>query len=169
MPPRRTSEPIQIDILIEAEGWPSASVLRRLARRAVDAAAAEAQLKFGKGAELSLVFADDERLRGLNAAYRGKDMPTNVLSFPSAATAATSDIHLLGDIVLGLETIEMEAKAGSLTMNDHLVHLIVHGFLHLCGYDHETDDQAAVMEGLESRVLERLGVADPYAVPRPGA
>ena len=112
--------------------------------------------------EVSLVFADDARIRGLNRQYRGKDRPTNVLSFPAASLGSGRLGPPLGDIVLARETIAAEATAEGLDFADHLTHLIIHGFLHLVGYDHETDDEAAVMEQLETAILGRLGIADPY-------
>jgi len=164
---RRPDAAIAVDILVESGGWPSRPTLRRLAERAIAAAIAETGQRFGEGAELSVLFADDARLRALNSTYRGKDMATNVLSFPSPPPVPGATPRLIGDIVLARETVDREAAAAGLTMTDHLAHLIVHGFLHLCGYDHETDDQALVMEGLESRIMGKLGMADPYAVPKP--
>ena len=113
--------------------------------------------------EVSLVFADDARIRALNRQYRGKDRPTNVLSFPAAPLDSGRLGPPLGDIVMARETIAAEAAAEGLNFTDHLTHLIIHGFLHLVGYDHETDDEAAVMEQLETAILGRLGIADPYA------
>lgn len=162
---RRT--PISLDILVESPGWPAEASLRQLAEEAVRAAVDETGLRFDGPVELSLLFADDECLRALNSTYRNKDLATNVLSFPGPAAGPSGAPILLGDIVLGRETIAREAAAAGLTMTQHLGHLIVHGFLHLCGYDHDNDDQAEVMERLEGRILGRLGIADPYAVPEP--
>ncbi len=117
------------------------------------------------GAEVSLVFTDDARIRVLNRQYRGKDQPTNVLSFPAAPLAPGKLGPPLGDIVMALETIAAESGAQRLDFADHVTHLIVHGFLHLIGYDHETDGEAAVMEWLETAILASLGIADPYAEP----
>ena len=115
------------------------------------------------GPEVSLVFTDDDHIRLLNRQYRGKDAPTNVLSFPAAPVISGRFGPLLGDIVLARETIAAESEAGGLDFAGHLTHLIVHGFLHLVGYDHETDAEAAIMERLETDILGGLGIADPYA------
>ncbi len=114
-------------------------------------------------AEVSLVFTDDERVRVLNRQYRGKDAPTNVLSFPAAPLAPGRLGPPLGDIVLARETIAAKSVAEGLDFAHHLTHLIVHGFLHLLGYDHEADGEAALMERLETAILARLAIADPYA------
>lgn len=101
---------------------------------------------------------DDDEVRQLNARWRGQDKPTNVLSFPAG------DAVLLGDVVLAFETVEREAAAQGKRFGDHLSHLVVHGALHLIGYDHVKAGDAAAMEALERRVLAGLGIADPYAL-----
>jgi probable rRNA maturation factor len=108
-------------------------------------------------AEVSILFTDDAHIQRLNAAWRGKDKPTNVLSFPQGAGP------LLGDVVLASETVAREAALAGKPLEAHMVHLIVHGFLHLLGYDHEREDEAEEMEALERAALERMGIADPYA------
>jgi probable rRNA maturation factor len=123
--------------------------------------------------EVSVVLADDAFVRRLNRDYRGRDEATNVLSFPAddddAVKALTGPL-LLGDIVLAFETVSGEAAARGLALDDHLSHLVVHGALHLLGYDHESTAEAGAMEGLETRVLAGLGIADPYrAGQAPGA
>ena len=148
---------------MEAGGWPPASDLRRITRNAVDAAVDEAALAIVPGAEVSVVFTNDAHVRGLNKRYRGKNAATNVLSFPAPALVEGVLGPILGDIVLASETVVNEARAEGLTLADHLTHLLVHGFLHLVGYDHEADAEAVVMEGLETAILARLGIADPYA------
>ncbi len=127
------------------------------------AAVAGAELKLAPDAEVSLVFSDDAHIRGLNARYRHKDSPTNVLSFPAVPAAKGKLGPMLGDIVLAAETVAREAAEQGLALDAHLAHLLVHGFLHLAGYDHEDDGEATVMEGLETAILARLGIADPYA------
>lgn len=116
-------------------------------------------------AELVLVLADDRLVRSLNRDYRGQDKPTNVLSFAgldeTAETAADAPM-LLGDVVLARETISREAGAQGKTVAEHLTHLVVHGVLHLLGYDHETAPKAARMESLERAIMADLGIADPY-------
>lgn len=113
----------------------------------------------GKTGEVSVCLADDATVRDLNARYRGKDKPTNVLSFPPPAAFA----DFLGDIVLAYETVAEEAAAQGKTLRDHARHLLAHGLLHLLGYDHETDADASVMEGRERVILAALGAPDPYA------
>ncbi len=109
--------------------------------------------------ELSLAFINDADIQTLNRDYRAQDKPTNVLSFPDAGPAP-----LLGDIVLAYETVVREADEKSVTLADHMTHLIIHGFLHLQGYDHETDDDAAVMEGVEITALQSLNIDNPYEI-----
>ncbi|MBL0848827.1 MAG: rRNA maturation RNase YbeY [Candidatus Liberibacter ctenarytainae] len=114
--------------------------------------------------EISLVFTDSRRIKTLNSEYRGIDKPTNVLSFPSYFTLSNKYLGpMLGDIVLAYEVIEKEANISGKKMADHLVHLIMHGFLHLLGYDHVDDERAYVMESLERSILANLGISDPYA------
>ncbi len=115
-------------------------------------------------AEVSIALSSDARVRTLNRGYRGKDKPTNVLSFPGVddKTAFLSPV-LLGDVILAFETTRREAKAEGKAFRDHVAHLIVHGVLHLLGYDHEVERDAAKMEKMERLILADLGIADPYA------
>ena len=117
--------------------------------------------------EVSVKFTDDAEVQALNAAYRGKDKPTNVLSFPmmSADELAAPPPHggLLGDIVLAAETCAREAADKGVAVADHASHLIVHGTLHLLGHDHHEDGEAETMEDIERLALDRIGIADPYA------
>jgi probable rRNA maturation factor len=148
---------------MEGGDWPPEAELQALVDRAIAACAAAGDLPpIAEEAEVSLVFSDDAHIRDLNRQYRGKDSPTNVLSFPAAPQIPGRFGPLLGDIVLARETVVAEAATAGLTVADHLTHLIVHGFLHLLGHDHEKDDEAAVMESLETAILDRLGIADPY-------
>lgn len=161
------------------EDWDSSTDWARLAEDAARAAIAEssypALLSAGRPVEISVVFTNDEEVRALNAEWRGKDKPTNVLSFPQAgpeelARAATPGPELmLGDIVLARETCAREAEEKGLALKDHAAHLLVHGTLHLLGYDHGDDDTATDMEAREIRALARLGIADPYAPLMPSA
>ncbi|MCA1952981.1 MAG: rRNA maturation RNase YbeY, partial [Hyphomicrobiales bacterium] len=111
---------------------------------------------------VSVLLADDAALRGLNHAFRGKDQPTNVLSFP-AAPVPGDPAPALGDIALGYETCGREAAAEGKSLDAHLAHLVVHGVLHLLGHDHMTEAEADAMEAAEIRILAGLGYADPYA------
>lgn len=154
---------IELALTVEAGSWPRIAVLEGLARRAVDAAVSELG-RSGEASELSLVFTDDAHSRVLNAKWRGRDRPTNVLSFPAFATAAGGRLPpLLGDIILAFETVSSEADLDSKPLEHHLLHLIVHGLLHLLGYDHEQDSEAEEMEATERRILARLAIPDPYA------
>ena len=112
---------------------------------------------------MSLCLADDAALRALNLRWRGVDKPTNVLSFPSAPPGPLGDATTLGDIALAYETLAREAQDLGVPLADHYRHLLAHGFLHLIGYDHQTDAEAERMEALETRILARLGAGDPYA------
>jgi len=113
-------------------------------------------------AEAALHLADDARLQELNARWRGKDKPTNVLSFPLAQPGRVAEAPLLGDIFVSHQTLVREAERQGKSFDDHFIHLTIHGFLHLLGFDHETVKQARQMEGLETRILAELDVADPY-------
>ena len=119
--------------------------------------------------EVSVKFSDDAEVRTLNASYRGKDVPTNDLSFPmmTADELAAPPAHggLLGDIVLGHETCASEAADKRIALADHASHLIVHGTLHLLGHDHAHDDAAETMEAIERSALHRIGISDPYEAP----
>lgn len=165
MPGRTASAapPVAADILIEAGDWPEEAGLRRMVDDALATSLARLAPSLAPGAELSVVFTDDAHMRNLNRRHRGKDSSTNVLSFPQARAAAGALGPLLGDIVLAAETVRNEAEDAGLAISAHLTHLIVHGFLHLLGYDHETDGDAGVMEGHETAILSALGIADPYA------
>lgn len=152
---------IHIDIMVEAGNWPDETALEGLVRKSVEAAWANLGLK-SAASELSVVFTDDASIQILNAEWRGKDKPTNVLSFPVKAGAQPGP--MLGDIIIARETVEREAREEGKPLENHLAHLVVHGFLHLLGYDHETDAEAEVMEGREREILHALAIPDPYAV-----
>lgn len=161
---RAASVAVEIDLTIEAGEWPSEESLTALAAHAVEAALAEVGAHAGQPVELSLVFTDDAHIRTLNADWRGKDKPTNVLSFPAFPTRIGAVLPpMLGDIVLAAETVRGEAELEGKPLEHHITHLVVHGLLHLIGHDHETDAEADVMEDLERRALARLAIPDPYA------
>ena len=142
---------LQIDEVVQAGDW--AAILPPQTIR--DTAAAIHRETEATG-EIALALADDSLLRKLNSGFRGKDRPTNVLSFP------TGNDDFLGDVAISCETLLREAHEQDKAPKDHAVHLLVHGILHLLGYDHQSEDAADAMESLERRVLERLGIADPY-------
>jgi probable rRNA maturation factor len=117
-----------------------------------------------RGAEICVHLVGDVDIQALNAQWRGVNAPTNVLSFPASDPARLRQARLLGDVLIAFETVSREAEQEQKTFADHYRHLVVHGFLHLLGFDHIEDAQAEAMEVLETRVLARLGVADPYAI-----
>ena len=159
-----------IAILVEAGDWPEETALRRLTERAVQTAVGTLAEAGGAqrvsplpdtppqgGTELSILFTDDAHIQSLNKGFRGKDKPTNVLSFPQGSGP------LLGDIALAAETVRNEAALAKKAVEAHIAHLIVHGFFHLIGYDHMAEEEAEAMEALERDALRRMGIADPYA------
>jgi probable rRNA maturation factor len=144
---------VDIEVEVEAEAWLTVSGVEARVREAALAALAGRD----EGA-VSVLLADDAAVRELNAEWRGKDKPTNVLSFPAAPSAAPH----LGDVALAYETCAREAADQDKPLEHHLSHLVAHGVLHLLGWDHETDEQAAAMEAREREILAPLGVPDPY-------
>jgi probable rRNA maturation factor len=163
----------QIDIDYRCPRWRTlaagiAGAVEAAARTAIagqnmGAAIADEGGEEGEAYEISIVLADDAFVRELNRNWRNIDKPTNVLSFP-AEDGDAQGARLLGDVVLAYETIAREALASGTPMLDHVMHLIIHGTLHLLGFDHENEQEAGEMEALETRLLARLGIADPYAI-----
>jgi probable rRNA maturation factor len=153
---------VSLDISMSSRLWRGLPRARAIARETIAAAGAESRGP-SEGGDVSLCLADDAMLRVLNLRWRGIDKPTNVLSFPSAPPGRSEDATTLGDIALAYETLAREAEDLGVPLADHYRHLLAHGFLHLVGYDHETDAEAERMEALETRILARLGAADPYA------
>jgi len=154
---------LKLEISAPSPAWRKLSRARTMAREAVAACVAESGFAPLDGAEVSLLLTGDAEVRALNARWRGQDKPTNVLSFPAAPADRLADSPALGDIALAFETLAREADAEGVPLADHYQRLVTHGFLHLIGYDHQTDEEAERMEALETRILARLGVADPYA------
>jgi probable rRNA maturation factor len=183
---------IALDISVPSGLWRGLPRARALARETIAAAMAESGLAEGEDVEVSLCLADDARLRALNLRWRGVDKPTNVLSFPTPLADAGDSPSIdgrpsgrpldrvslakgagfagraqrarlqLGDIALAYETLAREASELGVPLSDHYRHLVAHGFLHLLGYDHETEREAERMEALETRIMARLGAAEPY-------
>ncbi|MCI5109784.1 MAG: rRNA maturation RNase YbeY [Marivita sp.] len=162
------------DIVIEDPRWDAAGL-----EDIAEAAAIKALEYLGfpiSGYEIAVLACDDERIAELNAEFRGKPTPTNVLSWPTFDLAAEDDGaaptpppppdplmgESLGDIAIAYDTCLREAEDAGKSLHDHATHLIVHGVLHLLGYDHIRDRDATLMEGLETRILGKMGVADPY-------
>ena len=154
---RTAAAGLTIDVLVDSEHWQDAGESKSVVRRAVMKAAAVLSTS---PTELAIVLTDDSTMRTLNRNWRGVEAATNVLSF---ATRNASGRHL-GDIVLAYETIKREAHRARKPFAHHLAHLAVHGFLHLLGYDHESDVDARVMETAERTILRKLAVPDPYRV-----
>ncbi len=148
----------EIDIRIDDDCWPH-SRAEFEARAAQAIAAICNHIDVRPFSEMSIALLNDEAVRVLNKQYRGQDKATNVLSFSASSDVACP---LLGDIVLASETLAREATAKDISLQDHLSHLLIHGFLHLQGYDHETDGEAKIMEGLEIKALADLGITNPY-------
>lgn len=169
----RTVAAVEVAVDVADPAWRAAfSDLEALVSRAALAALAIADAPEGGvdgPAELAVRLTDDAELRALNRQYRGKDRPTNVLSFPGdPADALPGEPVPLGDLALAYGTVAREASEQGKSVADHLTHLIVHGTLHVLGYDHETEDEAAEMEALEVRILSGFGISDPY-LPGPAA
>jgi probable rRNA maturation factor len=164
-----------IEVAIQVEpGWPEED-WQRVAQRAVDAALDTSPYGWLRErrftAEISVRLTDDDEVQALNRAYRGKDKPTTVLSFPlvqhdllEGLTNSDDGEVLLGDIVLASGVCATEAAAKAVPVATHATHLIVHGLLHLLGYDHQGDAEAEAMEAIERSALASIGIADPYVV-----
>ncbi|MHB9878159.1 rRNA maturation RNase YbeY [Pacificimonas sp. ICDLI1SI03] len=169
---------LEVEASTEGDDWPDLAWRERAATavRAALLASQHPHLVEGRlTTEVSVKLSTDAEVRTLNSQYRGKDKPTNVLSFPlvqadllPAMTNSDDGEVLLGDIILAYETCAREAAEKDVSLEHHAVHLIVHGTLHLIGYDHENEPDALVMERLETDILKKLNIADPYAE-RPAA
>jgi len=157
---------LDIDVIVEAAQWDACANAETIVRDAI-VQAAGALDKPPHGA-LVVLLTDDAAIQRLNATWRGLDKPTNVLSFPGADTPGDGLRHL-GDVAIAYETTAREAHAEDKPIAHHVAHLSVHGFLHLMGYDHESDSEAETMEQLERVILARMGVPDPYATHKIGA
>jgi len=158
-PQRRT--PPQVDIHMQSPLWDAQPLAERTVRAAIAEAASTLSTADG---EVSIVLTDDSAIAKLNRDWRGIDKPTNVLSFPASDPNAGDGARLFGDIFIAYETLERECEDENCIFLHHLAHLAVHGFLHLVGYDHQNDTQAEEMEGLESKIMMRLNMPDPYLV-----
>jgi probable rRNA maturation factor len=154
---------VSVDIEVEDPAWTTALPdCEALVGQAMTALEPDPGLQ---GGGVAVLLTSDEAVQALNARFRGKDQPTNVLSFPAAPSAHP----FLGDIALAHGVCAREAEAQHKPLAHHLMHLTVHGVLHLLGYDHQTDAEAGHMEEMERAILARLGVPDPYAQPDPAS
>ncbi len=158
---------VEIDVIVEAGQWPDAVELNNLAHSGVDTAIQVADIDISTPAEISMVFSNDAQVKSLNAKWRNIDRPTNVLSFPQCGGSfdppgSSGQVLLLGDIVMASETVVREANLAKIPLEHHICHLIIHGFLHLVGYDHQNDQEAKRMETVEIAALARLNIKNPY-------
>lgn len=158
-----------MELDVDIDGWPDGTDWAALALRAVGAAQGVEPLLESPRLSASLLFTSDAEVHALNREWRGKDRPTNVLSFPMleraelAALAPEGPPELLGDLALAHGTCAREAAEKGIALEAHAAHLVVHGLLHLAGHDHvDSDEQAAAMEALEIKALAQMGIADPY-------
>jgi probable rRNA maturation factor len=164
---------LTLDVLIDTDhdddalvrGWRGVGDVEAVILLCRDALLAQQLDALGDVASATIALSSDAAVQTLNRDYRGKDMPTNVLSFPAPTLLHhdSAGARPLGDIILALETVQREAVEQCIPVLHHVQHLVIHGVLHLCGYDHETEADAMVMEGIETEILARLGIPDPYA------
>jgi probable rRNA maturation factor len=159
--PRTMTQGLTVDVLTESPQWDAEPGAEATVRRAIMQAAA-VEGTADPAAEVSVLLCDDAVIAALNARWRGRDGPTNVLSFPAPPAGDPAAPAHLGDIAIACETVVREARDQGAPVAQHLAHLAVHGFLHLLGYDHVTDDEAERMERLERETLASLGIPDPY-------
>lgn len=155
---------ISVDVLLNGGDWTALPEAVDAVREAAGAAARMSETRLA-GANVAIALAADADVAALNEAYRGKSASTNVLSFPAPQLPAGVDTGecFLGDIILAAETVTREAADLQIPLRHHLQHLVVHGLLHLSGFDHDTDEAAHSMETLETRILATLEIPDPYA------
>jgi probable rRNA maturation factor len=160
-PPDRLS----VTLVREDGDWSGFGALEVAVRQAAGALARHGRVPIEQDSEASVVLGSDALVRRLNRTYRGKDAATNVLSFPFQRPpgAGPEDAAYLGDVVLAAEIVRLEARERGIEPRHHLQHLVVHGLLHLLGYDHQTDTAAEEMERLEADILATIGVCDPHA------
>jgi len=154
---------LTLDVIEDHEDWSRYPTTLPLIALASDAIARQSTALPPRPAVATVVLSSDDAVRALNLQWRGQDKPTNVLSFPSAGIQHAGQPALLGDVILAMETLEREAEAMGIPFAHHLQHLVVHGVLHLAGFDHENANDAERMEALERKILASLSVPDPYA------
>jgi len=164
-PPDQRALTPDIDVLVRSPLWRQQPAAEKTVRAAIAAALTAANVA---DAEAAVVLTDDQAIRALNRDWRGIDRSTNVLSFPAKAPKGMAGRAPLGDIVIAYETLKREAEAECKPFAHHLAHLTVHGFLHLIGYDHQTDAEADAMEAHEREILAQLEIPDPYRLPQTG-
>lgn len=156
---------LTLDLYVEAGDWGDEAHWHAATETAMQAVLHVLAPACLPGTELSVVLSDDAHIRVLNRDYRGQDKATNVLSFPLIDPPQSPFGPMLGDLIIAHETVVREALDENKRFEHHFAHMIVHGLLHLFGYDHIEDDEAEIMEGLEIAILAHLGLANPYAIP----
>jgi probable rRNA maturation factor len=164
-PPQPRVSLLDLDIVIDDEDWSAFGDAETIVTIAATAAAEQIGSHTDK-AEVTIALSSDAEVAALNGTFRGKPKPTNVLSFPAAPQRNTPPYGVpkpLGDIIIARQTVLREAADLGIPPSHHLSHLVVHGLLHLCGYDHETDQEAGAMEALETTILATIGIPDPYS------
>ena len=154
----RTPPSVRVELIVNDDRWAAVPGLQRIELLA--SAAVGLLADSPEPHEVAVALGSDDEVRHLNRTYRGKNMPTNVLSFPAAGSP---DIGALGDVILAYETCAEEAEERHIPISDHACHLALHGILHLLGQDHEDPDEADAMEGLETRLLAAVGIDDPHS------
>lgn len=145
-----------LDIALDDDRWRLVDGLEQKAESVVDQTCT--RLQTVRSGQTVVLFSDDQTIQDLNDRFRAKNQPTNVLSFPAPESA-----DYPGDVILAYETCEKEAAQRGISILNHATHLVLHGFLHLLGYDHQSNEEATLMEGLETEILKELGIRDPYA------
>ena len=163
--PNGPSATLEVDVLRKSALWDRTPVSDAMLADAARAAFVAACPPGAGASAVTIVLADDAEMRALNRTWRGKDAPTNVLSFSAipGPLAQLGEPCLIGEVVLACETVMEEARADCIALADHAVHLVVHGVLHLQGFEHDDEAHAERMENLERKILASFGIADPYA------
>jgi probable rRNA maturation factor len=151
-----------IDIAVESPLWAEVVGIERLIQRAILATLASTDARLHPEAELSVLLCDDARIQTLNKNWRDIDKATNVLAFPAGAASQLARAKIVGDLAISFETVDREAQSDHKSFADHFSHLVVHGWLHILGYDHANRVEAEAMEAVERRVLHTMNIADPY-------
>ncbi len=148
-----------MDFVIEDDNWPEE--IMPIAQKAIEIAIEEVDVELSGPSEIAILLTNDKRQQELNNNWRKKNKSTNVLSFPQVTKFSKLN-GLIGDISFAFETIKKEAEQLNINFSDHFIHLLIHGFLHLLSYNHENEKQAKIMEMTEIKILEKMGIANPY-------
>jgi probable rRNA maturation factor len=155
---------LAVDVIIEDQRWAEVCDPDALAQTAVEAVLSSIETGWTGELEISFLFCDDAKIKGLNSTWNKKNSATNVLSFPASPNGKQCPVILLGDVVIAFDTISNEARSQSKAVSSHAAHMLVHGVLHLFGFDHLNDEDADEMETLETCILNAMGIDDPWAI-----